>query len=161
MKWDKDRAAKSAEIFDLVIPTLEDYFDGKILSTETDDSQIAKTLDLKCGIDAIVVSDGVYGISHRVNHHYYETFTIRLYNGGTESEIDHISRSGIKPRYHVQTIVQDGKPIVLSIAKTSDLLYAINHGLATVKTAFTGAKFAVLDWNTLMHHGIPVDIIAL
>lgn len=161
--WDYKRAAASAKIFDAVTPVLEHYFGGEILSTENHDSQIDILLDCKCGIDAIVdTNKSVFGIAHRVSYNYYKTFTIRTYDcSGRPTEIDHMRQSGIKSRYHVQTICVDNKPVVIAIAKSMDLLYAIDDGLAKIKTAFSGDKFAVLDWNTLRENDIPVDIIKL
>lgn len=161
--WDKNRANQSARIFELVTPTLEKYFDGKIYSTEDHDNQFAKLLDFKCAIDAIVDTDDVvFGIAHRVSYKNYTTFTIRLHNiGGEVTEIDKLSKSGIKPRYHVQTICINDMPTTIAIAKTADLVYAINQHWYTTKTAFSGDKFAILDWNDLINNGITVDIIKL
>lgn len=162
VKWDYKRAADSAKIFDLVKPTLEQYFGGTIYSTEDHDSQYAKLLDYKCGIDALVDTDDVvFGIAHRVKYNYYTDFTIRTYNCSGPTEIDHITRPGIKPRYHVTTICINDMPTVIAIAKTADIVYAINHNMHTTKTAFSGDKFAILDWNKLIDHGINVDIIKL
>lgn len=161
--WDNNRASKSAKIFADITPILEDYFDGIVYSTEDHDSQFAKLLDFKCAIDAIVDADDVvFGIAHRVSYKNYATFTIRLHNiGGETTEIDKLSKPGIKPRYHVQTICINGKPKTIAIAKTADLVYAINQHIHTTKTAFSGDKFAILDWNDLINNGINVDIIKL
>ena len=161
--WDYERASKSAAIFNAVIPTLESYFNGKIYSTEDHENQFAKLLDFKCAIDAIVdTNDAVFGIAHRVKYNYYEDFTIRIHNiSGKCTEIDHMRQSGFKPRYHVQTIWLNNKPAVIAIAKTADLIYAIDQYMYTTKTAFSGDKFAILDWNTLIKNGINVDIIRL
>lgn len=161
--WDNSRADKSAEIFESIIPILEQYFDGKIYSTEDHESQFSKLLDYKCAIDALVdTNDTIFGIAHRVKYKYYEDFTIRTYDtSGKQTEFDKISRPGIKPRYHVQTVCVNDTPVVIAIAKTSDLVYAINQGIYTTKTAFSGDKFAILDWNELTYHGINIDIIEL
>lgn len=161
--WDYNRASQSAKVFNAVIPTLEWYFNGKIYSTEDHENQFAKLLDFKCAIDAIVdTDDAVFGIAHRVKYNYYEDFTIRMREAsGAITEIDKLTKSGFKPRYHVQTIWLNNKPAVIAIAKTTDLVYAIDQYMYTTKTAFSGDKFAILDWNTLIKNGINVDIIRL
>ena len=152
----------SAKIFDTVKPILEQYFGGDIYSTENHDSQIDTILDCKCGIDAVVDTDKVvFGIAHRVKYNYYTDFTIRMYRPNYKTEIDHMRQSGFKPRYHVQTVCVNNKPVAIAIAKSMDLLYAIDNGLATIKTTYNGCKFAVLDWNKLIKNDIPVDIIKL
>lgn len=161
--WDNNNANKSAKIFDSITPVLEHYFGGKIYSTESHDNQFAKLLDYKCAIDALVdTDDTVFGIAHRVKYSYYEDFTIRksIYNSDKITELDKISRPGIKPRYHVQTVCIDNKPVVIAIAKTSDLLYAINHGIAKIRrNPKDNYEFYSLDWFDLISSGINVDII--
>ena len=161
--WDNKLANKSAKTFEAVIPVLKLYFGGEIYSTEDHESQFSKLLDYKCGIDAIVDTDKtIFGIAHRVKYNYYKDFTIRIYDcSGRPTEIDHIKRSGIKPRFHVQTVCVNDKPTIIAIAKTADLVYAINHHMYTTKTAFSGDKFAVLDWDYLINNGINIDIINL
>lgn len=163
--WDNNKANKSAEIFESIIPILEHYFGGKIYSTENHDNQFAKLLDYKCAIDALVdADDAIFGIAHRVKYSYYEDFTIRksIYNSDKITEFDKISRPGIKPRYHVQTVCVDNKPVVIAIAKTSDIVYAINHGIATIKrNPKDKYEFYSLNWYNLLAHGINVDIIEL
>lgn len=161
-KWDDKRAAKSAKIFDIVIPSLSWYFGGEIITTENHDNRIEQLLDYRCAIDAIVVTDhSIFGIAHRVKYNDYTDFTIRVYNSSGPTEIDKLRQSGFKPRYHIQTVCIDNKPTKIAIAKTTDLLYAIDAGLATTKTAFSGDKFAILDWNKLMKNDINIDFIQL
>ena len=163
--WDNNKASKSAKVFESVIPILEAYFGGKIYSTENHDSEFAGLLDFKCAIDALVdVDNAVFGIAHRVKYRYYEDFTIRksIYNSDKITEFDKISRPSIKPRYHVQTVCVDNKPVVIAIVKTSDIVYAINHGIATIKcNPKDNYEFYSLDWYNLIAHGINVDIIKL
>lgn len=159
-----EKSTKSAKVFTDIVPILENYFDGEILSTENQLSAIERLLDCNCGIDAIVKTknDIVFGIAHRVKYNDYTDFTIRLCNDiGKTSEIDHMRQSGIKPRYHVQTVCLHDKPTRIAIARSIDLLYAIDSGLAATKTAYNGCKFAILDWNVLLANGIDVDIINL
>lgn len=163
--WDNNKANKSAKIFEAVIPVLEHYFCGKIYSTENHDNQFAKLLDYKCAIDALVDADNaVFGIAHRVKYSYYEDFTIRksIYNSNKITEFDKISKPGIKPRYHVQTVCVNDKPVVIAIAKTADIVYAINHGIATIKrNPKDKYEFYSLNWYNLLARGINVDIIEL
>lgn len=160
-KWDYERATKSAKVLNAVTPVLNQYFGGKIITTERHESKIEQLLDYNCAIDALVETNkSIFGIAHRVKYNNYTDFTIRVYNPDGLTEIDHMRQSGIKPRYHVQTVCIDGKPTKIAIAKSMDLLYAIDIlGLAKTKTAFSGCKFAILDWNKLMKYDINVDII--
>ena len=158
-----EKSTKSAKVFADIMPILENYFGGKILSTENQTSAVERLLDCDCGIDGIVKTDGaIFGIAHRVKYNNYTDFTIRLYNDiGKTSEIDHMRQSGFKPRYHVQTVCIDGTPTTIAIARTTDLVRAIDIELYTTKLCYNGAKFAVLDWNDLINNGINVDIIKL
>lgn len=160
--WDYERAKRSSDIFNLVIPTLEQYFGGKIYSTESEDSIIAKILDRGCSIDGIVVSDTVFGIAHRVNYKPYETFTVRTKDVHGLTEFQHITRSGIKPRYHVQTIVENNMPAKLAIIKTDSLIDAINRDLGgkfTNQLSFD--EFYSVKWQTLKDNGYYVTVIDL
>lgn len=160
--WDYDRAKRSSDIFNLVIPTLEKYFSGKIYSTESENSAIAKILDRGCSIDGIVVSNMIFGIAHRVNYKSYETFTVRIKDVHGLTELQHITRPGIKPRYHVQTIVENDKPVKLAIVKTNSLIEAINRQLGcrfTNQLSFD--EFYSIKWQTLIDNGYDVTIIDL
>lgn len=163
--WDLYGADQSAKVFEAIIPELETYFGGKIYSTENHDSQFAKLLDYSCAIDALVdAGDAVFGIAHRVKYKYYEDFTIRasIYHSDKLTEIDKISRPGIKPRYHVQTVCVDNAPVVIAIAKTSDLVYAITHGIAHIRrNSKDKYTFYSINWYDLMANGINVNIIKL
>ena len=148
--WDYERAKRSSDIFNLVIPTLEKYFGGKIYSTESENSAIAKVLDRSCSIDGIVVSDTVFGIAHRVNYKPYETFTVRTKDVHGLTEWQHITRPGIKPRYHVQTIVENNMPAKLAIVKTDSLIDAINRDLGSKFTnQLSFDEFYSIKWQTL------------
>lgn len=159
-----EKSTKSAKVFADIMPALEHYFGGKIYSTEDHNGQFETILDSECGIDAIVKKDGaVFGIAHRVKTNYYTDFTIRTHNKkGRYTEIDHMRQSGFKPRFHVQTVCIDGKPKVIAIARSMDLLYAIDIlGIAKIKNTYDGNQFAILDWNDLINNGIKVTIIEL
>lgn len=151
----------SNNVFELVKPVLEHYFGGTVCSVECQNNDACRLLDICGGIDALVYSNStLFGIAHRVKFNDYSDFTIRIRNVyGTRSEIDHIRQSGMKPRYHVQTVCIDNKPTKIAIAKTSDIVHAIDTGLASYKTAYNGAKFAILRWSDMKNAGINVDII--
>lgn len=159
------KSKESAKVFADIMPALEHHFDGEIYSTENHDSQIDNLLDCTCGIDAIVKThnETVFGIAHRVKTNNYTDFTIRTHNKkGRFTEIDHMRQSGFKPRYHVQTVCVDGKPIIIAIARSMDLLYAIDIlGIAKPHNAYDGNQFVSLDWNDLINNGINVDIIKI
>lgn len=160
MVWTNRLAGRSSATFDKVIPELEWYFNGKIFKVEDDSNPVCKLLDHSCAVDALVKTDhSIFGIAHRVNYADYESFTVRFTNGGTESEWDHITRSGIKPRYHVQTLFTSTTRKI-AIVKTEDLVECIREGLAEYKVAqSTGASFASIDWITVQARGYNVDII--
>lgn len=160
--WDYERAKRSSDIFDLVIPALEKHFGGKVYSTESENSAIAKILDRGCSIDGIVVSNIIFGIAHRVNYKSYETFTVRIKDVHGLTELQHITRPGIKPRYHVQTIVENDMPVKLAIIKTDSLIEAINRELGRRfinKLSFD--EFYSVKWQTLIDNGYDVTIIDL
>lgn len=160
--WDYERAKRSSDIFNLVIPTLEKYFAGKIYSTESENSAIAKILDRGCSIDGIVVSNMIFGIAHRVNYKSYETFTVRIKDVHGLTELQHITRPGIKPRYHVQTIVENDMPVKLAIVKTDALIASINRKLGrTFINPLSFDEFYSIYWQTLIYNGYNVDIIDL
>ena len=160
--WDYERAKRSSDIFNLVIPTLEKYFGGKIYSTESEDSIIAKILDHGCSIDGIVVSNTIFGIAHRVNYKSYETFTVRIKDVHGLTELQHITRPGIKPRYHVQTIVENDTPVKLAIIKTNSLIEAMDRQLGRRFTnKLSLDEFYSIKWQTLLDNVYDVDIINL
>ena len=160
--WDYERAKRSSNVFDLVIPTLEKHFGGKIYSTESEDSAIAKILDRGCSIDGIVVSNMIFGIAHRVNYKSYETFTVRIKDVHGLTELQHITRPGIKPRYHVQTIVENDMPVKLAITKTDSLIECINRQLGRrFINQLSFDEFYSIKWQTLIDNGYDVDIIDL
>ena len=153
----------SNKMFELVKPALEHYFGGIVCPVECQNNDACRLLDMRGGIDALVSTDtAFFGIAHRVKFNDYTDFTIRMRrDDGKRTEIDHIRQPGIKPRYHVQTVSLGNRPTKIAIAKSMDLLYAIDDGLATVKTTYDGNRFAILDWNILIANGINVDIINL
>lgn len=163
-EWNYKRAEDSTKIFESVKPALEQYFGGELLSTENHENPFAELLDFKCDIDAVVKTNTevVFGIAHRVNVKYYRTFTIHTeHSDGYLTEIDKLHKDGFKPRYHVQTACQNGKPVEIAITRSADLLYAIDNGWYIPKTSCTGEHFDVLYWDELIKHGINVDIIKL
>lgn len=160
--WDYERAKRSSDIFNLVIPTLEKHFGGKIYSTEGENSAIAKILDRGCSIDGIVVSDTIFGIAHRVNYKWYETFTVRTKDVHGLTELQHITRPGIKPRYHVQTIVKNDMPFKIAIVKTDSLIESIDRKLGrTFTNPLSFDEFYSIYWHTLTANGYNVTIIDL
>lgn len=160
--WDYERAKRSSNVFDLVIPTLEKHFGGKIYSTESEDSVIAKILDRGCSIDGIVVSNMIFGIAHRVNYKSYETFTVRIKDVHGLTELQHITRPGIKPRYHVQTIVENDMPVKLAIVKTNSLIECINRQLGRrFINQLSFDEFYSIKWQTLIDNDYDVTIIDL
>lgn len=160
MVWNQAKLSKSAQDFELVIPTLEHYFGGKIIKVEDTKNDVCRVLDYGCAIDGLVITDQVFGIAHRVNYCPYENFTVRFTNGGSVSEWDHITRPGIKPRYHVQSIIQGAKVIKTAIVRTEDLVQCIYEGLSELYTnKTTGAQFVSIDWITIQSRGFTVDIL--
>ena len=164
-EWNPKQAKDSAEIFETTTKAvLEWYFDGIVMSTELHEHPLMEWLDYKCDIDAVVKTKNeiVFGIAHRVHVNYYRTFTIHTqHSDGYLTEIDKLHKDGFKPRYHVKTACKNGKPVEIAIAKSKDLLYAINNGWYTQKASKTGEHFDVLYWDELENHGIHIDIIKL
>ena len=160
MILDVERANKSVSYFNEIIPVLQKHFGGIIHSVENHNNKTDFILDFQCGIDGLVLTeDAVFGIAHRVSYLPYHTFTIRTKDlSGKPTEIDHIKRSGIKPRYHVQTLIgEDGKITEIAIVKTADLLTAILQGKGRVIERPNRDTFIAVNWKTLTNLGIQVD----
>lgn len=160
MILDVERANKSNDYFKQIMPILQKHFGGKLISVENHNCEVEAILDFQCGIDGLVLTeDAVFGIAHRVSYLPYHTFTIRTKDlSGKPTEIDHIKRSGIKPRYHVQTLVgEDGNITEIAIVKTADLLTAILQGYGKVIDRPNRDTFIAINWKTLINLGIQVD----
>lgn len=160
MILDVERANKSNDYFKQIMPILQKHFGGKIISVENHSCEVEAILDFQCGIDGLVLTDdAIFGIAHRVSYLPYHTFTIRTKDlSGRPTEIDHISRSGIKPRYHIQSIVgEDGNISEIAIVKTADLLTAILQGYGRVIDRPNRDTFIAINWKTLTNLGIQVD----
>lgn len=160
MILDVERANKSNKYFEQIIPVLQHYFSGKVISTENHNSEVELMLDFQCGIDGLVFTEyAVFGIAHRVSYKPYHTFTIRTKDvSGRPTEINHICRSGIKPRYHIQTIVgEDGKITDIAVVKTADLLTAMLKNKGRVIKKPDHDTFIAISWKTLRTLGIQVD----
>lgn len=167
-EWNYKQAKESADIFESATKTvLEQFWGGKVQSTENHDNPLYELLDFKCDIDAVVTTKNnvVFGIAHRVNtgkKGYYQTFTIHTeHDEDYKTEIDKMQKDGWKPRYHVQTACKDGKPVEVAIVKSKDLLYAIDKGWYKPIPSETGQQFYAFWWDELIKNGINVDIIKL
>lgn len=160
--WDKERARLSAIAFKQVIPMAEQTLNGKIISIERSGSQIANVLDLKCGVDGLLIhNEGVYGIAHRVGYNKdWSTFTIRVKDSsGAKTEIDHLNSNGIKPYYHIQSYIKGDVILSMAIAKTVDILDYIERCSPCIKTNPTsGDQFTIIKWSDFEAKGYKIKI---
>ena len=160
--WDKESARLSAIAFKMIIPMAEQTLNGKVISIERSDSQIANLLDIKCGVDDLLIhSKGVYGIAHRVGYNKdWSTFTIRVKDSsGAKTEIDHLCSNGIKPYYHIQSYIKGDTVLSMAIAKTTDIVDYIERCSPPVKTnPVSGDQFTIINWSDFANKGYKIKI---
>lgn len=160
-KWNNNAKEKSNQILKQITPVLENYFDGKLFSTECEDSELGKILDYRCAIDALILKDNdVFGIAHRVDYKNKQSITIRYMHSETTkpTEFQKITNwSKIKPTYHVTTCCVDGKPKYIAIIPTLMLLEAIiDDGIGELKNGIDGSQYFELKWYDLRKYGLHV-----
>ena len=127
---------------------LNRHFGGnaQIRSFEGSDNPAERDLDLKHGIDGVVVTaDGwTHKYASRVQFGvYHGTFTIRGYRpSGTATEIHKLRRvDELKPDYHVQTYVDsDGRGAVVGICETAELMQYIDRHKPAMKFTHNGGQ---------------------
>lgn len=159
-KWNNNAKNESNQILQQITPVLENYFEGKIYSTECEESDLGTILDYRCAIDALLwFNNDVFGIAHRVDYKNKQSFTIRYKNSETNkpSEYHKISTLyTIKPAIHVTTCCIDGKPKYIAIIPTHLLLDAISNGVGELKTGKDGSQYFELKWHDLRDYNIKV-----
>lgn len=174
-KYNKEEAEKSAQILEDIIPHLEKYFSGEIISTESENKEIkndytkklTKLLDNHAATDAILLKDDLlFGIAHRVDKKNKRSITVRYKNSETTkpTEYQKLNADGnLKPKYHVTTTLVDGKPKYIAIIQTNRLLDAINDGIGELKdgceTDGPKSKYFELSWHDLKPYGIEVKVL--
>ena len=161
--WDSKRAQDSAHIFNLTIPIIEQQLNGKIINVENSNESMAQLLDKKCGVDGLLIhAKGVYGIAHRVGYNKdWSTFTIRVKDSsGAKTEIDHLTSTGIRPYYHIQSYVKGDILLSMAIARTNDILDYIKKYSPTVKVnPISGDQFTIIKWSDFEAAGYKIKIL--
>ena len=167
-KYNKEEAENSAQILEDIIPHLEQYFGGKVISTESENKKIkdeyteklTKLLDNHAATDALLLKDDLlFGIAHRVDKKNKQSITVRYKNSETTKPTEYQKITNpltIKPAYHVTTALVDGKPKYIAIISTNRLLDAINDGIGELKTGKDGSEYFELYWHDLKPYGIKV-----
>ena len=140
---------------------------GELLQMENvTDSQFAKILDMKAGIDGWQIhSDGMRGIASRIQqgNKAWNTFTVRMFRmSGALTEYDKRSiaiETGkyIYPDLTIQSYIKTWSGPILSIgmARTADIITFIKLNFHTIKRT-TNAGFAVCPWSKMQEHGFLV-----
>lgn len=167
-KYNKKAAEESAQILKDIIPLLEQYFDGEIISTESENKEIkddytkklTNFLDNHAATDAILLKDDLlFGIAHRVDYKNKQSITVRYKNSETTKPTEYqkiINPLTIKPAYHVTTCFVNGKPELIAIIQTNALFTAIDEGIGEFKTGDDGSQYFELKWRDLQPYGIKV-----
>ena len=155
--------ADSTDCFRRLIekPLLKILGGGRIIMVEGVEGEIAKTLDLQAGIDALHDHPrfGVNGLAIRTQiGANYETFTIRYRResgGRTEFEkrLHALRHDKLTPKLTVQCYVDPTgeKLLAGAVARTEDLYACIDRGkyrmLATGSDQIGRASFYAIDWD--------------
>ena len=129
--------------------------DALIHSYEDSNNPVDRELDLKFGIDGVIVDgdDWSHNYASRVcRAQGYPTFTVRAERlSGTKTELAKLRQVDTpKPEYHIQAYVDEHGAIV-GIAERVEILRAIAHGKATTTrnrndgTEFKAVKFVDVE----------------
>ncbi|MEN6487655.1 MAG: ParB N-terminal domain-containing protein [Smithella sp.] len=134
--------------------------------------QMAKLLDQLAGIDVWYINklNGIRGIASRIQTgSNYKTFTIRkTRDTGARTEYEKrkiaIEKGYLYPYLTVQAYVaENGKLLSFAVAKTEDIIDAIDHGLYSIRR--TGqkqigqAEFYVVNWDDMKKAGYEIIIV--
>ena len=139
--------------FEYIRPQLQKMMGGQIIGVEGT-GELAQVLDMRCGIDYLLVTaDGVRGIASRIQHgHCWRTFTVRASktNGATteyEKRSVALLHDFIYPYWTVQAYIHEGMARI-GYVRTYDLYkYIWEH---EVKARYTdNAKFYIVDWDSV------------
>ena len=119
---------------------IKSLFNGDIFSIEFDNSKLAKMLDQKCGIDYLLLMNGmgVFGIASRINfnstHHNSVTIRYKRASGGKteyQKRVEAIKRNSgeIYATITMQIDAKNGKPIRAIIFESDKLYLFIDKNL--------------------------------
>lgn len=149
---------------------------SKLIPCEGDDDEVAKHLDISCGIDYILVSrNGVVsrGVGCRLqpdtSNVKYRTFTIRKEReSGAKTEFEKrkfaIANGGLYPylTMHGYIDTQNDRIDRMAIAKTSEIIDYCEKGLADVQHTRSyqigQASFYVIDWEKYKNTGRKIFV---
>ena len=149
---------------------------SNLIQCEGTDDEIARHLDISCGIDYILVSrDGSLsrGVGCRLQPDRgtskYRTFTIRKERDtGSKTEFEKrknaIAKGGLYPYLTMHGYIDTDKDRIdrMAIAKTQEIIEYCEKGLARIqhtgKQQFGQASFYVIDWDTYKYSGRSIYI---
>ena len=162
MSYQKKDGEKSIRFFEkFAVHAIKAHFGGDALihSYEDSNNPVEHELDLKFGIDGVIV--GGDGWSHNYASRVqfgkpYNTFTLRGYRpSGAATEIDKLRRGQQidepKPEYHIHTYVDsDGRGAVVGICETVELYQWIHrHKPEMIYNRQGDAGFFAVDFAAL------------
>ena len=158
LSYQKKDGEKSIRFFEkFAVHAIKAHFGGDALihSYEDSNNPVEHELDLKFGIDGVIV--GGDGWSHNYASRVcraqgYLTFTVRAERlSGTKTELAKLRQVDTpKPEFHIQAYV-DGHGAIVGIAERVEILRTIAHGKATTTrnrsdgTEFKAVKFVDVE----------------
>lgn len=165
-----DMRKSSVIVNDKIKPIIASFWPNwKLMPVEGENNEICKLLDMSCGVDYLLYSQGfsfIYGVASRVQYgKNYRTFTVRKEReNGTLTEFAKrdiaISKGAIFPCYCMQAYIIDGDIASFAIAKTADLINFIKGGHAEVKKTNSDkigqAEFYACEWDVMKCCGYTV-----
>lgn len=148
-----------------------------LIACEGDESEVAKHLDISCGIDYLFVSRNstlTYGIGCRMQDDgqfgkRYKTFTIRKERkSGHITEFEKrkaaIEKGGLYPYLTLHAYIDRTRDRIdrMALAKTAEIMDYIEKGLAdeghTGKAQIGQASFWVIDWDKYRESGRSIFV---
>jgi hypothetical protein len=168
----KTNFAKSSHDFTTIVFPLcqEELGGGRIIAAEGNPDEIARILDVDCGIDYLqrLPDGGTRAIAARVQWDIvYESFTVRYGRNGSDNteyrkRRRDIARDYIYPDTTVQAFLADGQ-MVAGIIKTKALYEYAEHFLRehdpTIRDNGDGTTFFAAWWGSIQDHDYEMTII--
>lgn len=174
----QDMKESSTKFMQLVAPIVKEMLkygghESEIMQVEHIDEELAQLMDVKCGIDYVILYEDIdlcYGIAARVQkERNWKTFTIReSRKSGAKTEREKrelaIKHNGIYPKLTIQSYVQDGEVLGVAIMSTKDLFNYIKMDSPYMKRLSTHADkhgqavFIVCPWDDIINRKFRIFI---
>lgn len=175
---EKDMNESSMNFMRLLAPVVKEMLKcegikNKILKVEDIDEETARLLDLKCGIDYVILYEGIdlcYGIAARVQKgNNWRTFTIREQRkSGARTEREKreyaIKHNGIYPKLTIQGYISGDEVQGVAIMRTKDLFEYIDLDSpemlrkSTHSDKIGQAVFLVCPWDDISRRNFDIFI---